>query len=78
MIVSPREIREHLMASSTEFQQLATQHSQYEAELERLSKSSYLSVEDLIQQSTLKKLKLRVKDEMERLIARQWAPPGPR
>jgi len=69
MPISPREIREYLMASSPEFQKLAQEHSRYEAELETLSKSSYLSSEVLIQQVTLKKLKLRVKDEMERLIA---------
>ena len=70
MPISPQEIREHLRANDAEFQRLAEEHSRYEAQLEQLSKASYLSSEDLIKQSTLKKLKLHVKDEMEQLVAR--------
>lgn len=78
MSTSPREIREHLMASDAEFQRLAQEHSRYEAQLEQLAKTPYLSSEDLLQQTTLKKLKLRVKDKMEQLVARHWQDPPPR
>jgi len=70
MPIAPREISEHLMASNPEFQRLAQEHSGYEAQLEQLSKQPYLSSEDLARLTALKKLKLRVKDEMARLIAR--------
>jgi len=70
MPISPREIRDQLLASDAEFQQLAQEHSRYEEELERLSRQSYLSSEDLILEITLKKKKLRVKDEMEQLVSR--------
>ena len=70
MATAPREIREELLASDAEFQRLAEEHSRYEAQLEQLSKASYLSSEDILQQITLKKLKLRVKDAMEQLIAK--------
>jgi len=70
MPIVPQEIREHLMASSTEFQRLASEHSQYESQLEQLSKQTYLNAEDLLLVTKLKKLKLRVKDEMEQLVAR--------
>jgi len=69
MPISPREISELLLASNVEFQRLAEEHSRYEAQLKQLSEASYLSSEDIIRETTLKKLKLRVKDEMERLIA---------
>jgi uncharacterized protein YdcH (DUF465 family) len=72
MSISPRELREQLITSDAEIQRLAEEHSRYEVQLEQLTKSPYLSSEDIIQQATLKKLKLRVKDEMERLIARRW------
>jgi uncharacterized protein YdcH (DUF465 family) len=75
MPILPRKIREQLMASDAEFQRLAQEHSRYEAQLEQLSKASYLSSEDIIRQTTLKKLKLRVKDQMEQLIARQGEEP---
>ncbi len=78
MSTSPREIREHLMASDTEFQRLAQEHSRYEAQLEQLSKAPYLSSEDILQQIELKKLKLRVKDQMEQLVARHGQIPARR
>ena len=70
MLISPREIRDRLMATDAKFQRLAEEHSQYEAQLEQLAEEPYLSSEDIVRQTTLKKLKLRVKDEMEKLIAR--------
>jgi len=70
MPIVPQEIREHLMASNPEFQRLAQEHLQYESQLEQLFKQPYLSSEDLLLQTKLKKLKLRVKDEMELLVAR--------
>ncbi len=70
MPISPRDIREYLMVSDAEFQQLAQEHSRYEDQLKQLSEAPYLSSEDIIRQATLKKLKLRVKDQMEQLVAR--------
>jgi len=64
-----REIREQLLTYDEEFQKLVKLHSQYEAQLQQLSQASYLNLEDLQQEATLKKLKLRVKDAMERHIA---------
>jgi uncharacterized protein YdcH (DUF465 family) len=72
MSISPRELRERLITSDAEIQRLAEEHSRYEVQLEQLTEAPYLSSEDIIQQANLKKLKLRVKDEMERLIARRW------
>ena len=66
-----REIREQLLTYDEEFQKLAQKHSEYEAQLRQLEQSSYLNLEDLQQQATLKKLKLRVKDAMERHIAQR-------
>jgi len=70
MPISPREIRDRLLTSDAEYQRLAEEHSRYEAQLEQLSKTPYLNSEDILREITLKKLKLRVKDEMERIIAR--------
>jgi hypothetical protein len=53
-------------------------HSQYEDQLRQLSQSPYLNLEDLQQEATLKKLKLRVKDAMERHIAQRLRHPAPR
>ncbi len=69
MPITPGEVREHLMASNTEYRFLAEEHSRYASELERLSKEPYLCSEDLILETKLKKLKLRVRDEMEKMVA---------
>ncbi|MBZ5700528.1 MAG: YdcH family protein [Acidobacteriia bacterium] len=57
--------------ADAEYQKLAEQHTQYEAELHRLTLSPYLNAEDLLEEVRLKKLKLRVKDEMQELLKRQ-------
>ncbi|HYL10985.1 MAG TPA: YdcH family protein [Candidatus Acidoferrales bacterium] len=70
MAILPQNPREILLQSNPDYQRLAQEHSRYEAELERLSKNPYLSSEDLQEETRLKKLKLRVKDEMERFFSR--------
>ena len=72
-----REIREQLLTYDQEFQKLAKQHSEYEDQIRQISQSSYLNLEDLQQLATLKKLKLRVKDAMERHIAQRLGHTAP-
>jgi uncharacterized protein YdcH (DUF465 family) len=64
---SPRDV---IVDADAEYQRLCQQHRQYEAELQKLSRSPYLNSEDLIEETRLKKMKLHVKDEMELLAAR--------
>jgi uncharacterized protein YdcH (DUF465 family) len=58
-------VREQLLASSDEFRKLADEHSNYSQRLETLSSKKYLSEEEKVEEIRLKKLKLRLKDEME-------------
>jgi uncharacterized protein len=64
----PQEIRNALIAHDAELQRLAAEHSQCESQIEELQKQSYLSAEDLIREVELKKIKLRLKDQMEKLL----------
>ena len=73
-----QEIREQLLTYDQEFQKLSQLHSQYEAQLKQLSQSPYLNLEDLQQEATLKKLKLRVKDAMQRHIQQRLHPTASR
>ena len=64
---TPRDIP---FETDAEYQRLAEQHRQYDAQLQQLFRSPYLNSEDLIEEIRLKKLKLHVKDEMERIASR--------
>jgi uncharacterized protein YdcH (DUF465 family) len=64
------QIREQLLSCDAELQRLVGEHSRYENELKQLSQTPYLSSEDILLQADLKKMKLRVKDEIERRLAR--------
>ena len=70
MPTTSQDIRQCLLARDPEFRNLAEEHSRCESQLEQILKSSYLSSEDLIQEAELKKLKLRLKDRMELILAR--------
>jgi len=67
---SGQDIRQSLLARDPEFRNLAEEHSRCESQLEQLLKSSYFNSEDLIQEVELKKLKLRLRDRMELILAR--------
>src|SRR6266850_6633041 len=70
MATAQRAPRDILYETDAEYQRLAQQHQQYEAELQKISKSPYLNSEDLLEEIKLKKMKLHCKDEMERIAAR--------
>jgi uncharacterized protein YdcH (DUF465 family) len=67
MATAQRSPRDVIFETDAEYQRLAEKHQQYEAELRKLSQSPYLNSEDLLEEIRLKKMKLHVKDEMERL-----------
>jgi len=70
-VSSPTEaIREQLMASSEEYQRLREEHARYASELAQLAAKTYLSEQEQIEEVRLKKMKLRVKDQMEMLVQR--------
>ena len=61
------QVRDLLIASNDEFRRLALEHSQYSQRLDALTQKRFLSEEEKIEEVRLKKLKLRLKDQMERL-----------
>lgn len=71
MPVPAQEIPGDLTAHDQEFQRLAQEHSRYEQQLQQLTRQTYLSSEDILLESQLKKMKLRLKDQMQMLIARR-------
>ena len=71
MPITTEDIRQSLLARDPEYRRLAEEHSRCESQLEQILESSYLSSEDLVREATLKKLKLRLKDQMELMVARK-------
>lgn len=70
MPTTTHEIRQSLLMKDPEFRSLVEEHSRCESRLEEILNSTYLSSEDLQQEATLKKIKLRLKDQMESILAR--------
>jgi uncharacterized protein YdcH (DUF465 family) len=64
------ELRAHLLATDEEFRRLAEQHSLYDSQLVELESRSHLSDTEQIEESRLKKLKLRAKDRMMEILSR--------
>jgi len=63
--------RDLLIAQNDDFRRLAQEHQQYSQRLDNLTSKRYLSEDEKLEEVRLKKLKLRLKDEMER-IATQY------
>lgn len=63
-------VRDHLMVEDEEYRRLQQEHAQYAALLEQLESKRYLSEQEQIEETRLKKLKLRAKDQMEARVHR--------
>ena len=61
------QVKDELMASDENFRRLAQEHTQYAQRLEALVTKRFLSEEEQIEETRLKKLKLRLKDQMEQM-----------
>ena len=66
----PGSIREKLLEVNEEYRRLSEQHREYETQLTSLTSKTVLSDQEQLQETTLKKKKLQVKDRME-AIARE-------
>ncbi|HME31173.1 MAG TPA: DUF465 domain-containing protein [Terriglobales bacterium] len=61
------QVRDQLLATNDEFRRLSQEHSEYQHRLESLIQKKYLSEDEKIEEVRLKKLKLRLKDQMQSL-----------
>jgi uncharacterized protein YdcH (DUF465 family) len=64
------ELKRQLLQNDEEFRQLATQHHALDEQLHSLTARHYLSEPEQLEEVTLKKRKLQLKDQMENIMRR--------
>ena len=62
------ELKRTLLQTDEEFRQLVTQHHDLDEKIHDLTNRHYLSEPEQVEEVTLKKRKLAVKDQMEELV----------
>ena len=68
VLIGEAELRQQLLVRDEEFKRLAVEHQSYDEQLELLSRRHHLSDEERIQEITLKKKKLLLKDQMYSIV----------
>ena len=63
------EIKAHLMQTNEKFRHLMDQHHEYDRMVEALLSKPSLTAAEEVEEHRLKKLKLRLKDEMEHMVS---------
>ena len=62
------ELKAHLLATNEQFRALAEQHAQLKNQIQAIESHGLLSSEDELEEQRLKKLKLRLKDQMNAIL----------
>ena len=65
------ELRAHLIETDEEFSRLAGQHSEFARKLDALEALPHLTYDEQLEETRLKKLKLRLKDQMEAIMSQR-------
>ena len=68
MTADSQDLKPLLLETDDEFRQLATKHRELEERLHALSTKHYLSGQEQVEEITLKKRKLQLKDKMEEIL----------
>ena len=66
----PQDVKAELLRTDEEFQQLASRHHELEDRLHQLTAKHYISQPEQLEEVTLKKRKLQIKDRMEDIVRR--------
>jgi hypothetical protein len=70
MNAQSQDLKEKLLQTDEEFHQLAAKHHELEDRLHQLTAKHYLSEPEQLEEVTLKKRKLQIKDRMEDIMRR--------
>jgi uncharacterized protein len=67
-LIGEVELRDQLLKESAEYRRLAAEHQSCEDQLEGLTNKHFLSKDEELQEKTLKKKKLMLKDQMYSMV----------
>jgi uncharacterized protein YdcH (DUF465 family) len=67
------DLKAHLIATNEEYRKLSGQHSEFARKLDALESLPHLTEDEQIEETRLKKMKLRLKDQMEAIVAQNRA-----
>lgn len=70
MNAQTQDLKDVLLRTDEEFSQLAAKHHELDDRLHQLTAKAYLSEPEQIEETTLKKRKLQLKDRMEDILRR--------
>ena len=73
---STEELKEYLVTADSHFRDLANEHRRYEERLSQLASLSYPNDDELIEEKSLKKKKLFIKDQMEMILQQYRSRPS--
>ena len=68
-------IRSQLLQTDEEFRSLSERHHELDTRLHQLAERNHLDEQEQVEESTLKKRKLQLKDRMEDILRRQVSAP---
>ena len=63
------QLKAHLIETNAEYSRLAAEHSDYARKLDQLEALPHLTEEEQLEEVRLKKMKLRLKDQMEAILS---------
>lgn len=67
------DVKAHLIATNEEYRKLSTEHTEFARKLDALESLPHLTEEEQLEEHRLKKMKLRIKDQMEAIVAQSRA-----
>lgn len=62
------DLKAHLLATDEQFRSLAEQHAQLKKKIEEIESKPHVTGADELEEQRLKKLKLYIKDQMNRIL----------
>ena len=71
MGITPQDLSTHLIETNEEYRRLKQEHADYDRRLDEIGARRFPTPEEQAEEIQLKKMKLRVKDRMQRLLLQQ-------